>query len=412
MVRNIGLQELAGGMAGDAIQDGLDRFRAAVLGDAALQTELHAIDDPEAFAVRAVALAAARGLRITAEELAPALRPEPLGLSRWSGAAPSRAVPQIGWLPVNVLQVQGQLCIDWAYFGSRRLTAPFYEDSVRQALRLPLNCLARHRTLLTDLPAAIAQTPSLRPNGFIFHMSRCGSTLTTQMLATDARNLVVSEAAPIDFVLRLNPGTGSQALEMHAALLTAMVGALGQRRSAEQARYFIKLDSWHTLALPLFRRAFPDVPWIFLYREPAAVLASQMRERGIQMVPEFLPPALFGLSDADTIDSAAYCAQVLGRTCEAMVEPCARAEGRLVNYRDLPQALWDSILPHFAIAATAQDRERMAAAAQFDAKMPRMTFSSAGDAARAMADGALSAIAERQIGPVYARLETLRRRRQ
>ena len=198
---------------------------------------------------------------------------------------------------------------------------------------------------------------------------------------------------------------------MHAALLTAMVVALGQRRTAEQVRYFVKLDSWHTLALPLFRRAFPDVPWVFLYREPVAVLASQLRQRGIQTVPEYLPPALFGLDVSDALDSVSYCARVLSRTCEAVVEPIARGDGLLVNYRELPQALWDTILPHFGVTVSAEDRARMAAAAQFDSKAPSFAFSASGDAVHERQSADLGPVAERLIGPVYAQLEALRRRR-
>ena len=49
--------------------------------------------------------------------------------------------------------------------------------------------------------------------------------------------------------------------------------------------YFVKFDSWNTLDLALIRRAFPDVPWIFLYRDPVEVIVSHMRQRGSQMIP-------------------------------------------------------------------------------------------------------------------------------
>ena len=63
-----------------------------------------------------------------------------------------------------------------------------------------------------------------------------------------------------------------------------MVSALAQPRRGEQA-LFVKLDSWHTLALPLFRRAFPSVPWVFLYRDPVEVPVSQLEAAGIQTDP-------------------------------------------------------------------------------------------------------------------------------
>ena len=397
-------------MTGGRAQSALDRLRAAVLADGALQNELQAFDDLDTFLPRALALGEARGIRIEADEMRQALRPDPIGLSRWSDTPPSDAVPQPGWLPVNVLAAQGQLCIDWAFFGAQALAEPFFEDSIRAALRRPLNRLARHRTRLIDLPDTIARQSVLQPSGLIFHMSRCGSTLVSQMLATDAHNIVVSEAAPVDAVVRLDPGTGPQAGELHAALLASMIRALGKRRRPEHARLFVKLDSWHTLALPLFRRAFPDLPWVFLYREPAAVLASQMIQRGIQTVPEYLPPALFGLTEDDALDADIYCARVLSRTCEAVLEPLAAGGGLLVNYSELPQALWTKILPHFGIEADAADRERMAAAAKFDAKSPNMTFSGSADAKQDVLTDALRATAERHMGAIHRRLETLRRR--
>ncbi|HEY0301193.1 MAG TPA: hypothetical protein VGC36_07675 [Rhizomicrobium sp.] len=386
----------------DVTPDALDRFRAAVLADSALQDALQGYDDGAAFIPRALALAEARDIHVAPEDLRRALRSDLLGIARWSDAPPSDAVPQRGWLPVNVLPAQGELCIDWAYFGGRPLDAPFYEDSVRRALSRPLNRLARHRSRLIDLPDMVARLSVPRPRGFIFHMSRCGSTLVSQMLAGDPRNIVISEAAPIDAVVRLDPGSDGAP---HAALLAAMVSAFGQRRTSAQAHCFVKLDSWHTIALPLFRRAFPDVPWVFLYREPGAVLASQMNRRGIQTLPEYLPPALFGLELDDGGRPEDYCARVLARTCEAVLEPFAQGGGLLVKYSQLPGALWTAILPHFGIAPDADDRARMAVTAGFDAKAPQLAFSG-----RAAPDAALQAIAERHIGGVYGRLEALRGR--
>src|SRR2546430_2644461 len=132
--------------------------------------------------------------------------------------------------------------------------------------------------------------PPVRPSGFIFHMSRCGSTLLTQMLAALAHNIVISEASPIDAVVRAPHVRPALSDDQHALWLRWMIGALGQPRSGNERHYFIKLDCWHTLALPLFRRAFPDVPWGFLYRDPVEVLVSQLRMPGPQIIPRMLGP--------------------------------------------------------------------------------------------------------------------------
>ncbi len=126
-------------------------------------------------------------------------------------------------------------------------------------------------------------------------MSRCGSTLLSQMLAALPEHVVLSEAGPLDTVLQLHFREPSVTDEERIGLLRAMMSALGQPRTGRERRLFVKLDSWHTLHLPLIRRAFPGVPWIFLFRNPVEVLVSHRRLRGGQALPGVLPPELFGL---------------------------------------------------------------------------------------------------------------------
>ena len=66
-------------------------------------------------------------------------------------------------------------------------------------------------------------------------------------------------------------GIGEQRIEW----LRGVVSALGQPRLGTEKHLFIKFDAWKVLDLPLIRRAFPAVPWIFLYRDPVEVLTSQ-----------------------------------------------------------------------------------------------------------------------------------------
>jgi hypothetical protein len=384
----------------------LDRFRALVLSDDCLQEDLYAYDDIAAFCARGSNLAAEKGFALTAGALQSSLQEDLIGLSRWS-AIPLRTVPpEKNWLPIHIAWFDGQPCIEWAYFGAQRLTESFFEDSLRIALMHPLNRLVKCRTLLADLPAWTMQHPGLEPGGFIFHMSRCGSTLVSQMLASDPHNVVVSEANPIDKTLQIDHARSTAGA--HPAQLTAMIGALGRKRADTQHRYFIKLDSWHTRALPLFRRAFPSVPWIFLYREPIEVLTSQMLQPGIHRVPDSIQLAWFGLDPEDSVPDERYCARALASICEAVLQPYAEGGGLLVNYTDLPQALWTRIMPHFGIACSDAVREAMAATARYDAKAPGMEFSRNASDLRQRKTEELRPIAEQYLGDVYRQLESLR----
>jgi hypothetical protein len=300
------------------------------------------------------------------------------------------------------------ICVDWAWFDDAALTEPFFESAVHRAMGRPFNRLFRYRIALDDLVANVPSPLSLPPNGFIFHMSRCGSTLAAQMLATRERSIVISEAPPIDAVVQLARATPHWPAERHPEFLRAIIAAYGRRRRGDENQFFVKLDSWHTLALPLFRRAFAGVPWLFLYRNPVEVLVSQMRQRGSQMVPEIMPPAFYGIDNADGPQGVEYCARVLNKICTAALTGCIDDGGLPVNYDELPGAVESRILPHFGLSATPPERDAMALAARRDAKNPTFDFSRDTEAKQSAASDVMRATAERHLGDVYRKLEALR----
>ncbi|HEX4304007.1 MAG TPA: sulfotransferase [Rhizomicrobium sp.] len=391
-------------MTDTAIPGALEQFRAAVRGDAALQAALQDCHDFGAFPALVLRLAQERGIALDAADVANALKPDPAGIARFMDPlSASPELPPAGWLPIGI---DAELAVDWLFFGARPLAEPFFEDSMRRARMLPYNRLIRYRTSLARLGEWAAHNPGLAPAGLIFHMSRCGSTLVAQMLAAVQTNVVVSEAAGIDAVVQFDRA-GRADPQSCATLLAQLTVALGQKRNGHETRYFIKLDSWHTLALPLFRRAFPTVPWVFLYRDPVEVLASQLMQRGMQTVPHYLPPSHFGIDSAENVSPEDYCALVLRRTCEAVIEHHAQGGGLLINYRDLPEAVAAQILPHFGVTPTPGERATMTARTAFDAKTPMLSFS-AEDDRRQKAAIAKAHSAGKLLDAVYGQLERLR----
>src|SRR6202008_3608555 len=143
----------------------------------------------------------------------------------------------------------------------------------------------------------------------------------------------VNEAGPIDAILQASAAAPE---EVRAAALRTMVGALGRRPSR---RWFLKLSAWSTLALPLFRKAFPDVPWLFIHRDPAEVLASQMVRRAPELAPAMVPSSLFGIEDGAALPGEVYCAMAVARVCEAALA-ADRGGGLFVDHAALPDAFF------------------------------------------------------------------------
>lgn len=367
---------------------GLEALRDLILDDAALSEALDAIDDDKAFAARATRAATAAGFSVEPAEIREAIQTAPVPPRERTSAPP-------GWLPGEVSDGDGALT--WRWFGRRRLTEPFYADDVMLAGYRPLNRLVRLRTP----PPGPDDRPPRAPDGLIFHMSRCGSTLAAQMLAASPAHVVISEAPPLDAVLRLEVDDTAK-----VERLRAMVAALGQARAGE-TRLFLKLDCWHVRDLPLFRRAFPGTPWVFVYREPVEVLVSHLRRRGVQMVPGLIPSARLGLETPTTPD-ADYCAQVLASICEGAAEHYLEGGGRLVNYAELPEALFTKVLPHFGAIPSNDEAAAMRAASRRDAKAPGQSFVPDSSAKRQEAGDDVRAICERRVGEAYRLLEAFR----
>jgi gluconate kinase len=317
-----------------------------------------------------------------------------------------------GWTPSRIYWRGKKPFVDWSYIGKTRFTQPFFDHTIEETFRKPFNILFRHQTPLEFLGELYEQEKRLAPTGFIFHMSRCGSTLVSQMLAAVEKNIVISEPPPIDSVIRAHIVNTSVTDEQRIEWLRWIVGALGQPRNGEKY-YFIKFDSWSAFDLDLIRRAFPDVPWIFLYRNPVEVIVSQMRLRGAYMIPGKMENMLPG-ADFDEIlrmPPEEYCARILARICLAALD-CAGTRGALmINYDQLPGAVTSIITKHFGAEFTPAEIERMKSAARFNAKKPSLFFEPDAETKRKEANEAARRAAEKWLDPLYEQLENIRLRK-
>ena len=310
------------------------------------------------------------------------------------------------WLPVRCYWRENQAFVDWCFAGKVRLTEPFFDDSILKRFREPFNLLFRHQTPIEFLGELNEVSKGLEPTGFIFHLSRCGSTLVSQMLAALPQNIVISEAAPVDFVIRSQTVPENSRVEW----LRWMINALGQKRNKREENFFIKFDSWNTLELNLIKRAFPGVPWIFIYRNPVEIIVSHMRQRGSQMIPgvikEILPEISF--EESLKMPPEEYCARVLGKVCQSALDSLKNGDGLAVNYNELPDGVNASILKHFNVESIPQDVSRMMEAAKFSAKNPFLKFSNDSESKKKEAGEAAISAAEKFVNPFYEEFERLR----
>jgi hypothetical protein len=206
------------------------------------------------------------------------------------------------WIPYKLTHQE----VKWLDLGNIRMIHPFFDETISACRYKQLERSRLQSVSSIDFMVdACEELISLEPAAFIFHVSRCGSTLISQAFSQPEENIVIAEAPLLDEILKI-PDT-------QETWFKAAVKALGQKRNFKETDYLIKLDSWHIHHYDLLRKWYPQTPFFFLYRRPDEVIASHEKRRGIHAVPGMIPAAFLKTDEAAHFngDFNRYTAQVL-----------------------------------------------------------------------------------------------------
>ena len=383
-----------------------DRFRRTVMAAPELRRELIEPLERDRCIAAMLAIGSRCGLPLTRDDIdaaEQASRPGQMSGPIVGSAEAAAFLP--GWIPAGVVRADGALFIDWIDLGDRRLTEPFFEDSLRQAQYHPFYRWFSLRTPFEALMPLAVREPGVSPTGFLFHVSRCGSTLVAQMLAALERHIVLSEPEPLDWVLRAHLAQPGLTEPEQTLWLKAMLSALGRRRTPPADRLFVKFDCWHTPLLPRIRRAYPEVPWAFLYRDPVEVLVSHAREPGLHMADQAGFRELFDIEPEASLPLADYRERVLTSICGAALECRRQDPGLFLNYTDLPEAVYTTLAAHFGIRFSPTELEQMRTVTGMHAKRPYLAFESDSAAKQATGQNAVSAECRARMTALHRKCE-------
>jgi len=100
------------------------------------------------------------------------------------------------------------------------------------------------------------------------------------------------------------------------------------------------------------------------------------------MVPGVIEPELFGFGPGEVtqIVPEEYGARVLAAICRAALSHRDDGNGMFINYTQLPDIMWSSVLEFFQVNYGAEDLARMKEILKFDAKNPSILFDAAASA--------------------------------
>jgi gluconate kinase len=206
--------------------------------------------------------------------------------------------PLANWIPYRLEYIDQDWLVHWLCLGDKRMDDPFFDETIRYCRAMQRRVSRFESSSGTELLKANDMT-ALKPKAFVFHVSRCGSTLLSQAFAQSESCISISEAPLLDEILRSNEHDPSVSNAQREEWFKAALSWMGQLRTGRESSYIIKLDSWHIHFYGLLREWFPEVPFFFLTRRPAEVLASHKKMKGIHMVPGLVNPLLLKMEGWD-----------------------------------------------------------------------------------------------------------------
>lgn len=208
--------------------------------------------------------------------------------------------------------------------------------------------------------------------GLIFHSSRCGSTLLCNMLDSLADCYVVRESPVLNKVLLDRRLTPQQRHDLFHTILIAY-----SRYAAYLAkRCVIKFTSFCTSQLGFIREQLPQVPWLYLQREPRAVIRSLMKNNAGWQRKEKLQ-LLLNLDDEDLAQPLArLTARVLQDGFRVLLDNIRQSSaqgsaGLVFNYERLilrTRQTMPGIAQHFGFRFRQNGLQLMAACLHNDSK--------------------------------------------
>lgn len=182
------------------------------------------------------------------------------------------------WLPYRYQPKRKQ--VNWLV-PVDHATEPFLDEYISRCRQQLFNQIIQPCSSLEVAQQQTINLADVQPAGFIFHLSRCGSTLVSGCLSELESTCVFSEA-PLLTELLLDSDLSLTEQQIYLrAFINLQAAAFPARPSM-----IIKWNAWDIFQWDLIRGLYPQVPVIFLVRDPVEILASHQRSAGRHMAQD------------------------------------------------------------------------------------------------------------------------------
>ncbi len=283
------------------------------------------------------------------------------------------------WVPEKILIDDRELIFKCLCCSDLPFTEPFFDDTLRKFRTLDLNrkqykCFVGAE-MINEWAGNIDFVP---PTAFIFHVSRCGSTLVSQSLGLNNEFISLSEVPVLDQILRLTVSNDEEVKGKAEQLFKSLVKIYGAQRTGVENKLFIKTDCWHLMFYKQLRSLYPTTPFIIMYRQPAAVIESNKRSKGIQCIHSYVPPEIYGMEGklkSDDLVPDNYFKIALEQFFRAIIEIAANEnQVLLLNYNEGIPALMSKIAGYTGLSFSGEFESKILKRSAYHAKNPDEEF--------------------------------------
>lgn len=267
--------------------------------------------------------------------------------------------PLFNWIPVTLIEKDNEIYFEWIYLADLKYADPFFDETLAKCKSHPYNSKPfKVISTVENLIDWSNELISVELKSLVFHVSRCGSTMLSQSLASSSENVMISEAPIIDQILR----SDLFSLDKKTMLIQSIIKLLGQKRFPEQQHLIIKLDAWHIFNSTYLRSIFPELPFALLYRNPTEVLKSHQKMMGMHMVPNVLPSNVFGISpkEINEVSFEQYGALVLEKYFQGFLDFYKTDQNVvMLNYNEGMKAVVEKFIGFIKVDYSNAELEKM-----------------------------------------------------
>jgi hypothetical protein len=271
------------------------------------------------------------------------------------------------WLPYRY-QPKRQL-VNWL-IPDGHATEPFQDEYISRCCQRLVNQIIQPRSSLESALQQANKIADVQPAGFIFHLSRCGSTLVSGCFSELDSTCVFSESPLLTEVLLDDQLAQHEQQISLRAFINLQAAAFPLR-----PQIIIKWNAWDIFHWELIRGLYPQVPVIFLVRDPVEILASHQKSAGRHMAGDK------SLATADPVfvptgrgDLVQFRGQVLGALLRCMCAIRQRDVIYCLDYKSINEKSLMELLGYLAISFTREEQQLIVHRLAFHSKTPGVPF--------------------------------------